>query len=296
MLPVDSTHINLTQFRADWTDQTPAENISSYTLEVKTKPVIELLGSIYGSDYQGNYVYITLSAPWGGTYVAGGNNGVYIASGGNINFTVPEGYTDMTFTLKLTTVSSNYGIGSFAVATPQTAAVEHNFNGGETYSWLVTASAGELITITSNDENYSPDIALLEVYSGDATESMMRADELGDDTYRLITGITDKFYTVKDLQAAGTYIYRVKATFADGTESAWSNFEEVTLFENGHGFERGDVNHDGKLNISDVTTLIHFLLSANSNNDCEICADVNEDGSVNINDVTDLINYLLTHH
>ena len=296
MLPVDGTHINLTQFRADWTDQTPAENNSSYTLEVKTKPVIELLGSIYGSDYQGNYVYITLSAPWGGSYVAGGNNGVYIASGGNINFTIPEGYTDMTFTLKLTTVSSNYGIGSFAVATPQTAAVEHNFNGGETYSWLITASAGELITITSNDDNYSPDIALLEVYSGDATEATMRADELGDDTYRLITGIADKFYTVKDLQAAGTYIYRVKATFADGTESSWSNVEEVTLFENGHGFERGDVNHDGKLNISDVTTLIHLLLSANSNNDCEICADVNEDGRININDVTDLINYLLIHH
>ena len=36
MRPVDSTYITLTSFRANWTDETPAENVTSYTLEVNT--------------------------------------------------------------------------------------------------------------------------------------------------------------------------------------------------------------------------------------------------------------------
>lgn len=292
MLPANSADINLTQFRADWTDQTPAENLASYTLEVSTKPVAEFLNALEGTNYTGNYMGITLSAPWGGFYVYGGNNAVYIASGGYITYTIPEGYSDGTFTLKLTTVGYDYGIGNFAVSTPQTAAVEHSFTVGETYSWLVTASSGELITITSSDPSYSPDIAKIEVYSGDATE--MRATETGDEFYRLITDITDKFYTVCDLQAGGTYLYRVKALFADGSESPWSNKEEVTLFENEHTFDLGDVNHDGKVNISDVTELINRLLSGDGG--CPICADVDKDGRISISDVTELINILLSHH
>ena len=43
MQPADEQYINLTQFRADWTDQTPTENVASYTLEVSPKPLVELL-------------------------------------------------------------------------------------------------------------------------------------------------------------------------------------------------------------------------------------------------------------
>ena len=32
--------------------------------------------------------------------------------------------------------------------------------------------------------------------------------------------------------AEGTFLYKVKAIYIDGTESEWSNIEEVTLFEN----------------------------------------------------------------
>lgn len=293
MLPADSAYINLTKFRAEWTDQTPAQNVASYTLEVSTKPDDPvLLASLYGSNYTGSYTNITLSAPWGGTNVMGGNNGVYISSGGNINFTIPEGYSDMTFTVKLKTVSHDYGIGNFTVATPQTPAVEHYFSAGETYSWLVTASAGQKITLTSNDANYSPDISILEVYSGDATEAKLTANESGDDTYRLITGITDKFYTVENLLAEGTFLYKVKTIFTDNTESDWSNIQEVTLFDNGHGYEPGDVNHEGGVSIADVSVLIDYLLDENSPI-CLICADVNGDNAVNIADVSALIDLLL---
>ena len=131
------------------------------------------------------------------------------------------------------------------------------------------------------------------VYAGDLTTVTRGVNEEGDATYRLITGITDRFYTVKDLEAEGTYIYKVKSVFADGTESDWSNVEEVTLFENGHGFDLGDVDHDGDVNIADVTALIDYLLGG-AGDTCVICADVDQDGNVNIADVTALIDILLT--
>ena len=57
---------------------------------------------------------------------------------------------------------------------------------------------------------------------------------------------------------------------------------------------RGDVNGDGGVNISDVTTLIDYLLSGNASGVNLTAADCNQDGSVNISDVTTLIDYLLS--
>ena len=54
----------------------------------------------------------------------------------------------------------------------------------------------------------------------------------------------------------------------------------------------GDVNHDGGVNIKDVTDLIDYLLDID-NGICTICADVKEDDAINIADVTNLIDMLL---
>ncbi len=307
MLPADEAYINLTKFRADWTDQTLEENVASYTLEVGTKPVVpevEFLSSIAGTDFTGSstgYYNITLPAPWGGTNVRGGLNSIIYfrnnynndGSYGNITYTIPAGYENATFTMKITTANTSDAVGNLAVETPQTASVNHYFNKNTTYSWVVTASSGDKITITTPDAQYSPDIALIEVYAGDAsTVATLKANETGDATYRLITGITDRFYTVENLTAEGTFLYKVKAIYIDGTESEWSNIEEVTLFENGHGFEPGDVDHNGILNIDDVTSLIDYLLGSNDEV-CPICADFDGNGIANIDDVTGLIDYLL---
>ena len=308
MLPAVEDYINLTQFRADWTDASPEVSVASYTLEVSAKPVeepevVELLASIDGSSYNSQgYQAVTLQAPWSGNNVYGGYGALYFRNAthqsattdGYIKYTIPAGYENKTFTLILTSASTDYGAGRFGVGSNQTAAVEYNMSKGETHSWVVTGSTGEVITITSPENQYSPDIAQIEVYSGNATEAKLMANETGDATYRLITGITDKFYTVENLTAEGTFLYKVKALYIDGTESDWSNIEEVTLFENGHGYELGDVNHDGKITISDVTALINYLLSGDDTEACPICADVNQDGGTSIGDVTTLINILLS--
>ena len=296
MLPADEAYINLTQFRADWTDETPAQNVNSYTLEVSTRPAVELLDSLDGSMYPGSYESITLTAPWSGVDVKVGNGSYYFnnySTDGHIAFTVPDGYNDDIFTMQITTVDGYYGSGNITVRSEQTAAVGHSFSTGETYSWLVTASAGEKITITSTDSYFSPEMSMIKVYAGDVNElnSLNAIQEEGDVNYRLITGITNKFYTVKNLAEAGTFYYKVRAIYSDGTTGRWSNFQRVTLFENGHAYQDGDVNHDGSTNIADVTELIDALLSGADV--CEICADVNGDTIVNIADVTALIDMLL---
>ena len=298
MLPANEQYINLTQFRADWTDETPAENVESYTLEVSTRPAVELLGTLDGSQYPNSYESVTLTAPWGGNAVKVGNYAYYFSNydyEGYISFTVPEGYNNDVFSVQITTISNSYGNGNLTVGSVQTPAVGHQFSSGQTYTWLVTASEGDKITITSTDSYFSPDMSLIQVYAGDVNELTSLRGEDGDANYRLVTGITDMFYTVKDLAEAGTFYFKVKATYSDGTQSRWSNSQKVTLFENGHGYENGDVGHDGKVSIDDVTALIDFLLGS-ENDICTVCADVDGDSMITIADVTALIDKLLNRN
>ena len=54
---------------------------------------------------------------------------------------------------------------------------------------------------------------------------------------------------------------------------------------------RGDVNHDGKVNVSDVTALINMILGVQQVD--SVSADVNNDTLINVSDVTALINLIL---
>ena len=61
--------------------------------------------------------------------------------------------------------------------------------------------------------------------------------------------------------------------------------------DSGHNYQPGDVDHDGKVSIDDVTSLIDGLLGGHVS--CATCADVDADGDVSIADVTALIDKLL---
>lgn len=242
MLPADEEYLTSTSFRADWTDETPVDSVVSYTLEVSPKPAeLEPIATLSGTYFNGSgYYYITLTSPWGGINTRGHNNEIVYfrnnwqndGSYGNISYTIPEGYVNAAFTMKITTgTSTTEALGNLTVVTPSTPGVTHYFNPGETYNWVVTASSGEKITITTPDNSYSPDIAKIEVYVGDVSGASQNATETGDGNNRLITGITNMFYMVNDLEAEGSFLYRVKALYIDGTESDWSNTEEVTLLQ-----------------------------------------------------------------
>ena len=163
------------------------------------------------------------------------------------------------------------------------------------YVFVLDCADIERITIRGDyyPNNYGQ-IESIQIYAGDASEpaKLRTVNEEGDATYRLITGITpDKFYTVENLTPGGTFFFRVKAHYTDDTWSPWSKAKTVVLKGEGHGYAVGDVNHDGSVNISDVTALIDSLLTGEGG--CEICGDVDVDGQVTISDVTALIDKLL---
>ena len=86
----------------------------------------------------------------------------------------------------------------------------------------------------------------------------------------------------------GTYhVYLVGAgkTFAESKVASFKCDQKYTL---------GDVNEDGKINISDVTVVLNhvvenIVLAGNK----YMAADVTKDGVVNIRDVTRLLNYVV---
>jgi hypothetical protein len=303
MLPANEQYINLTQFRADWTDQTPAQNVTSYTLEVMPKPSFVLLESADFSnvpdaltedgqgldDISGNYGDY-LPEGWSATsYLGAFNNALILAYDGTIKTPTYNltGYGKVTVVINA--AAYYYDTSTIRVST-SVGAQDLTLSGSLTnYTVVLDCADLDAVTIQSLT-NYSS-IKQVTVYAGE--ESRFQATESGDALYRLITGITDRFYTVKDLEAAGTYIYKVKTLFADGTESAWSNVEEVTLFENGHNYQPGDVDHDGILTINDVTTLIDYLLG-DTDGCCPICADVDGEDGIFITDVTTLIDLMLS--
>ena len=78
-------------------------------------------------------------------------------------------------------------------------------------------------------------------------------------------------------------------------QGLYNNSEVITaeyMIEIPDVHKPGDVNHDGAVNVKDVTDLIDYLLDID-NGICTICADVKEDGAINISDVTKLIDMLL---
>ena len=301
MLPADESRITLTSFRAKWTDETPANNINSYTLEVTPKPAYTLLVEADFSDLpqmaptnQASHASDYLPEGW--TFAGSEFNleGGCVSMRRNGTITTNElnlrGYDKMT--IEITAKAYGYwGDGSELYVTTSQGTQELVFMYAyETQTIVVDCAEVEQVVFKAG---YYPMIKDIKIYAGDATQAaMLNASETGDATWRLIEGITAKSYTVNDLSAGGTFLYRVKAIYSDETESEWSNVEMVTLVEGGHNFELGDVNHDNEVGIADVALLINYLLTGDGDV-CTICADMNCDESVSISDVTSLINRLL---
>ena len=320
MQPAAEEHINLTRFRADWTDETPAANVESYTLwvyryvepEVVAEEVAAADFTSFNAAGQQNTPVSDLDAycspaGWTGT-VYPGQGGVKLgASTSNVVGTLTTPAIDLsksggklTITFNAKTYSGGGGGGNSTAASLVIQTGGHSFTQAltttsTTYTVVLDCEALEGQTLSFTSANNRVLLSSISVTTTDVTAASLNAAiETGDATERIITGITDKSYTVANLNENDTYYFKVKTIYVDGTQSEWSNIEEVTLFQNCNDYEVGDVNGDGNVNISDVTALINYLLSGNAAGVNLGGADVNRDGNVNISDVTALINYLLS--
>ena len=292
-------YVTATSFRADWTDATPVENVTSYTLEVMAKPDVTLLTAADWSDvpkentnhasdaanympegwsFTGNNLYLD------GGFLSPGRNSVI-----NVNCDLAGyGIVSVIINAKAYTKGAATTLEVATDISSQTLTLAKELD-----TYLVVLEVGQhgYIKFTTG---YYPEIQSIKIYGGEITDpepfSLKAASETGDAQYRLIEGITpDKFYTVNGLLPATPYLYRVKSYYVNGTESNWSSYKEVLTLEGGETL-KGDVNGDGKVSIDDVTDLIDILLAGG---EAPASADVNGDGNVSIDDVTDLIDMLL---
>ena len=89
----------------------------------------------------------------------------------------------------------------------------------------------------------------------------------------------------------------VTITNAEGTATIALAEVQDMYFSNeagGSDFIRGDVNGDSNVNITDVTSLINYLLSQDATGINLDAANCNQDDGISISDVTTLVNYLLS--
>ena len=324
MLPAIEDYINLTEFRADWTDATLAENVASYTLEVAAKstepepvdggvadftdidavvndnnqlPNVAESASQYLPDgwTAENYLYIN-----DGFIISGASSSWWSSTYGALVSPVLDltGYNKVTVVARVKSYyPSNYGQATIRILT---GAAYQDFTLGnsddddyQTVTAVLNCSESDQVKVQARSNYFA--LEDVRIYAGDITEAnMLMAMETGDEAYRLVTGITDKFYTVENLTAEGTFLYKVKAHYVDGTESDWSNIEEVTLFQNGHGYQVGDVDHNGIIDISDIAALNDYLLTNDASLACTICSDVDQNGIIDISDIAALIDWVLT--
>ena len=239
-----ATNISSTGFTANWTHDVESSTVSSYTLYATRTAVpadddeptgSTLLASLDGSNYTGSYASITLSSPWGGSNVKAGNGAIYTknssswwsSSYGTITYTIPSGYSNATFTVQITTANTSYGAGSITVKSASTSAVKQSVSKGGTYTWTVTGSAGDKITIYSTDSSYSPDMAFIGIYAGTLN---LNASVSGDQAEFVVTDIEagTTGLTLSNLTEGATYSYYIVANYVDGTTGT-SNTQEVTL-------------------------------------------------------------------
>ena len=300
MQPANEDYVQATSFRADWNDNTPAENVSSYTLEVRLKPEITLLTHADWSDVPSDPVNhagdVANYLPEGWTFT--GNyfylDGGFVSANRNCVFDThcdPVGYNKVSVIIVGKAYSRSTS-STVEVSTDVDTQTITLYREVDTCMVVLDLGAHPEVKITTG---YYPEIQKIMVYGGEIENpgpyAIRGASESGDAEYRLIEGITpDRFYTVTGLLQGEPYLYRVKSLYVNNTESAWSNTREVVLKQG--AAIMGDVDGDGKVSIDDVVALIDYLLKGEGTINYD-CADLDGNGKITIDDVVALIDYLL---
>ena len=157
------------------------------------------------------------------------------------------------------TVAPNNWSSVYIYAWDNTGAISDSWPGvNVTATTTVMGQKFYYRTFNVNSEDYMFNVVLSQ---GDSGHQSVDITGISHDIYLEVTSTTNK-YTVADITDQYSYLL-------------------------------GDLNCDGEVNISDVTTLIDILLSDGIDADTLRRGDLNGDGEVNISDATELIDILL---
>ena len=312
MYTVDMTAVTDTSFRADWTT---GGDVSSYSLKVNRISTGEETATLLmsegfsnvtassdgGSDISDNLDQYTDNPGWTGYKVyTAANQGLKIGTSAAAGYLVsPELELGETVTVVFNAMNWSGASGSdgssVIVSCGDVSSTVTLTDTPEDYTVVLTGCSEKNVKLSMTAKKKRFYVYHVDIYDGDLTlnpPTLRAIVEEGDSTWRFVSGITDTCYTVQAL-AGGTYEYKVKAVYTDGTESLWSNIQHVTIAgESIDDILVGDANSDGTVSIGDVTIIIAYLLNGSAENFDAAAADVNGDRRISIVDVTSLITML----
>lgn len=292
-----ASDVTMSSFTAHWQDATPAHNVVSYNLEIATVPFHELsltesfdnneYSGTSSSDWSSKLDEITSTPGWTGSKVYRSYNNILL---GNAN---SKGWIQ-------TPVLDTYGNNDLI-----TVAVRARSTGNQESTPLIISCGSSSTTIYISNEEKEHIVLLpcpsgngsrvklssvagqrvmlcnVEVYAGDNYTPV----DLSTATY--LNGISSTSYEFKDMNC-GYYGMRVQAVYTDGTTSPWSNRTRVMV-----EWKKGDVNHDGEINIADVNEVLNVVLKGINSPRAISINDVNNDGEINIADIDAIIKKIL---
>ena len=307
MLP--ATQVGATSFTATWTDSTPSEWVTGYTLYVQPyDPSAHevVLNETFAAINVNLDATTALSANkvgdycdnpgWTGSFVYLGAGGCFIVGGQKYvgSLTTPQLYPDDDGKMTVRFSARYYGnenssalvtCGDTQLSIPLTrmatpyALVFDNVAPGAKVTFGCTGRAQRF---------YLDDVV---VTTGDDRDPV----EMGSDGtgFLVVPDLTAMTYNVTGLTTGATYRFLAVTRFADQV-SKKSNVQLVTMLDQEqHNYRVGDVNHDSAVDIDDVTLLISCLLNGWDDNICSTCANVDGAGGIDIDDVTSLIDIVL---
>ena len=307
----EATDVTETSFKALWTDPTPTTNVASYTLEVKEydpnaatlllEENFNKFTAAVNTDISSSLDSWMDNKGWTGSKLyrevggirLGTSSAVGVLTSPALDLSDSEGKITVMFTAKLynndkdpeLTIScgnAKQTLGMTATDTEYTVVLD------------VPTQAGQKIEFATTKNGKRVVINHIEIHNGDVSEAatmLKAATEQGDATYRLITGITNRYYTVLGLTPAKTYRFKVKALYADGTESNWTKNKQVTLL--GQSGILGDVDGNGTVDVTDVNILVNIVLGKDAADNYGSNADIDGNGTVDVTDVNLVVNIIL---
>ena len=235
----EASAVGKTQFTASWTDETEAEYVTSYDLQVNAKSSAAEATLVAEEDMSAGTTTWTKSTS--GTYKD--SDGLRLGTS-KATGSVTSPSVDLSSGTATVVVNAKY-FGTDTSAELKVTVLDASGNelASATQGSLASSYADYTVTLTSTFDS-SCKVKLensvtgkrvilsnVKIYNGaySAADARRRATETGDAKKRTITGITDKSYTVADLNEGETYTFKVRTNYSDGTTSAWTATKSVTL-------------------------------------------------------------------